>query len=290
MGTWEGKAGVALLTCALLTGTLLAGTASAFAGGRAEVRKQVEASMLVTGTVDIDPAGGVTSYDLEQAEALPKAMLDVVDKLVREWRFEPMLVDGKAVHARSPMQLRLVTKQDGENYLLRIGGVTFFGDKGEGSLSRGKLRPPRYPAEAVYKGVGGTVYLVLRVGRDGSVEDVVAEQVNLHVVGTERQMTNFRDLLAQTAIKTARTWMFNFPADGEDADSPFMSVRVPVDFIAPDTRPEEAGKWQAYVPGPRQGVPWRNWDASLQSPDTLATGGVYRDKPSGPRLLTGIDG
>lgn len=217
-------------------------------------------------------------------------MLDVVDKLVREWRFDPILVDGKAVHARSPMQLRLVTKQDGENYLLRIGGVTFFGDKGEGSLSRGKLKPPRYPAEAVYKGVGGTVYLVLRVGRDGSVEDVVAEQVNLHVVGTERQMTSFRDLLAQTAIKTARTWMFNFPTDGEDADSPFMSVRVPVDFIAPDTRPEEAGKWQAYVPGPRQGVPWRNWDASLQSPDALATGGVYRDKPSGPRLLTGIDG
>ncbi len=289
MGKWKGKSGMALLACALLTATLLAGTASAFAGGREEVRKQVEASMLVTGTIDIDAKGAVLSYRVEQAEALPKAMLDVVDRRIREWRFEPVLVNGKAMPARSPMQLRLVTKQDGANYLLRISGATFGKVEGEESLARGKLRPPRYPESAVFAGIGGSVYLVLRVGRDGAVEDAVAEQVNLRVVGTEREMSGYRELLARAAIGTARKWMFNFPTQGEDADAPFISVRVPVDFIATG-RNDKAGEWYAYVPGPRQPVPWRNWDADVQSPDAIASGGVYRDRPSGPRLISGLGG
>lgn len=290
MGTWKGTWGMALTAGVLAAAMLPSGAALAFADGRAEVRKQVEASMLLTGSLDIDTDGAVATYRLKQADALPKAMLDVVDRRIRGWRFEPVVVDGRAVPVRSPMQLRLVTRQDGENYLLRIAGVTFLGEKGESSYSRGKLRPPKYPPEAVYKGVGGTVYLVLRVGRDGAVEDVVAEQVNLRTIGTEREMTTFRDLLGSSAIKTARTWKFVFPTEGEDADAPFMSLRVPVDFIAPDTRLEKAGKWQAYVPGPRQGVPWRNWDASLQAADAFASDGVYRDRPSGPRLLNGVDG
>jgi len=257
---------------------------------RAEVRKQVEATMLLTGSLDIDADGVVSTYTFNQTEALPKAVLEVVDRRIRGWRFEPVVVHGKAVPVRSPMQMRLVAQQDGPNYQLRISGVTFYGKKGEGSFARGKLQPPRYPSEAVYKGVGGTVYLVLRVGRNGAVEDVVAEQVNLRIVGNEREMATYREWLASSAIKTARKWKFVFPTEGEDADAPFMSLRVPVDFIAPDTRLEAAGKWNAYVPGPRQGVPWRNWDASLQSPDAFASDRVYRDQPDGPRLLTNIDG
>ena len=81
----------------------------------AEVRKQVEASMLVQGTIDIDAEGRVVAHQLDQADTLSKAIRDIIERRVGEWRFEPILVDGKAVRARSPMQLRLVTKQDGEN-------------------------------------------------------------------------------------------------------------------------------------------------------------------------------
>lgn len=286
---WKGTFRGALLACTLFAGALPHGDAEASGGRLAEVRKQVEASMLVTGTIDIDTTGQVTAYRIEQADALPKAMLDVVDRRVRNWRFEPVIVDGSARPARSPMQLRLVTKQEGEKYLLRIGGATF-GTQGEESLSRGKLRPPRYPEAAAYGGIGGTVYLVLRVGREGKVEDVVAEQVNLAVVGSEREMTTYRDLLSRAAIMTARNWLFNFPTQGEDADEPFISLRVPVEFIASDRKGEKVGAWHAYVPGPRQPVPWRNWDAAFQAPDAVALGGIYPDRAGGLRLLNGTDG
>lgn len=259
---------------------------------RAEARKQVEASMLVQGTVDIDPQGLVTTYRIEQANVLPQAMLDVVDRRIRDWRFEPVRVEGKAVPARAPMQMRLVTRQDGENFRLLITGVSF-GDtyeEGEVPKARGRLRPPPYPTDAVFAGVGGTVYLVLRIGRDGSVEDGVAEQVNLHAVGFERQMTTFREMLAKAALKAARGWKFDFPTRGEDVDAPFVSVRVPVDFTAPGREREKVGQWHAYVPGPRQSVPWRNWDASFQAPDAVASGDVYPDRPGALKLLPGTDG
>lgn len=285
MNTW---ARCVALSVALLAG---AGVGAARAeDSRAEVRKQVEASMLVTGTIDIDAMGVVTSYRIEQAEVLPKAILDVLDRRVRQWRFEPVLVEGKPTPARSPMQMRLATRREGPNFLLRISGATFGQVEGEASLVRGKLRPPRYPDAAAYGGVGGTVYLVLQIGRDGAVQDAVAEQVNLRVVGTESEMAAYRDLLARAATGTARNWLFNFPAQGEDADEPFISVRVPVDFIAPNARKEKAGEWYAYVPGPRQPIPWRNWNADMESPDAIASGGVYRDRPGDLHLVSGIDG
>ncbi|MDI9238328.1 protein tonB [Lysobacter sp. LF1] len=278
--------------CGVLLVLMLCAPVIIAGSSREEVRKQVEASMLVKGTIDIDPQGQVVEYHLEQAASLTPALLGIVDRRIRAWQFEPVLLDGRAVRARSPMQLRLVTKKDGENYLFRIAGATFgsVDKEGESPTYDGKLRPPRYPEGAVFNRVGGTVYLVLRIGRDGSVEAAVAEQVNLRSIGTEREMKLFREMLADSAIYTSRRWKFNFPTRGEDADAPFVSVRVPVDFIAPNMTDTKPGEWQAYVPGPRQDVPWRDWDAAMESPDAIASGGVYPDRPSGPRLIGGVDG
>ena len=279
MGKWSCSLAFALALWAVV------GCAQA-AGTRADVRKQVEASMLLQGTLDIDEAGGVTGYQLKQADALPKAMLDFVDRRIRMWRFEPVQVDGKAVRARAPMQVRLVTKRDGEHFLLRIAGASFgtLGTNGESPTARGKLRPPRYPDAAVRNGVSGTVYLVLRIGRDGAVEDAIAEQVNLRAVGDSRQMTSYRDLLAGSAIAAARKWQFDYPTRGEDAQAPFVSVRVPVDYFF-DRQSNEAGEWEAYVPGPRQRAPWLPPESDGPTGDALAAWGIY-PVGKGPKLLT----
>ena len=278
-----------VLAWALLWGN---GVAEA-ANTRGEVRKQVEASVLVQGAIDIEPDGRVAGYQIDQQKALTPAMVAAIDPIIRAWRFEPVLVDGKAVRARSPMGLRLVARPDGDNFKLRIAGVNFGRtdeDNDESPSARGKLERPAYPSEAVYDGVGGVVYLVVRIGRDGTVEDVIAEQVNLRAVGTELEMERYRKLLTAAAMKVARRWRFNYPTRGEDADKPFISARVPVDFIH-SARPEEkVGEWIAYVPGPRQSVPWRNWDAAMQAPDAIAAGGIYPDRPTGPKLLSGLDG
>ena len=260
------------------------GTAHA-AGSRAEVRKSVEASMLLQGTIDIDREGKVVDYDLKQAQALPDAMRAILDRRVRSWRFEPVLVEGKPVNARSPMRVRLVTQRAGENFLLRIGGASFTTEE---SLSDGKLIPPTYPDFAVRAGVGGTVYLLLRVGREGKVVDAIAEQVNLSAVGTEPEMKRFRHELSRSAISATRRWRFKFPASGEDADEPFMSVRVPVDYVYPGQKQEKPGEWHAYVPGPRERAPWLSPEPDDVSADAIAAWGIY-PVGKGPRLLTPLE-
>ncbi|HEY5804527.1 MAG TPA: energy transducer TonB [Lysobacter sp.] len=255
-----------------------------------EVRKQIEVSMLVTGSVDIERDGSVGGHSLDKVEALPKVVVDLIGAAVTGWQFEPVSADGHAVAARSRFSLRVVGNQAGNgDYTLRIAAI-HFGKAGEdASIPRkhGPLAPPRYPEQAARSGVGGTVYLVLRIGRDGSVEDVIAKQVNLRATGTAPQMTRFRKQLADISITTARRWRFDPPVQGDDVNASPWSVQVPVDFYAPDRSPPSYGQWEAYVPGPRAAVPWRTSTQEARDPaDAIAAGGVYSDAGDGPRLLT----
>jgi hypothetical protein len=44
------------------------------------------------------------------------------------------------------------------------------------------MAPPSFPQQALDVGAQVMVYLLLRIGRDGKVEDGIAEQVNLRFV------------------------------------------------------------------------------------------------------------
>lgn len=264
-------------------------TGMAHARAPEEVRRQVEASMLVTGSVDIERDGSVGGHAFDKAEALPKVLVDLVDQAIRTWRFEPVTADGKAIAARSSFSLRVVGTQTGDGgYSLRIAGVRFGKGNDDDSIPhrRGRLAPPRYPEQAAHRGVGGTVYLALRIGRDGSVEDVIAQQVNLRVAASPKDMEYFRKQFADTCIATARKWRFDPPTQGEAATASSWSVQIPVDFHAPDHPPVSYGRWEAYVPGPRVPVPWRTSADRSEAVDAIAAGGVYADGDEGPRLLT----
>lgn len=265
---------------------------SALAAGTDAVRKQVESSMLVTGTVDIDDEGRVERYSLDKREALPPAVVSLIDKHAPGWRFEPVVVGGKPVKARAKMSLRLVANRLAEDaYQVRIRSGVFGDDstaaRGE-HVTADKMRPPEYPPAAYRSGIQGTVYLVLRIGRDGKVEDAVAEQVNLTVVGTEEQMRRGRELLGAAAMKSARRWRFTPPIAGSEVDDEFWSLRVPVGFhLSGKLDPEGVyGQWESYIPGPRQTVPWLKGEMKAsESPDTYVAGGVY-PIGEGLRLLT----
>lgn len=274
---------------------LLCGFTALAGGGRAEVRKQAEMSMLVTGTVDIDKDGGVAAHKIDQPDKLPPVVVQLVDQAMSQWRFEPVQVDGRVVKARTTMRLRAVAKQkeDG-NYLLRIGSAEFGQEGGvEGeTVTSNKLEPPRYPETAVRSNLTGTVYLVLKIDREGTVTDVVDEQVTLSTVGTELQMRKGRKLLADAARSAARKWRFKIPTRGEEADAPYWSVRTPVSFALysgsrpPKNLEPEYGTWKAYIPGPVTRAPWVEDDQPAgYRPDALADGGVY-PVGSGPKLLT----
>lgn len=289
----------------LLAGMLAVLGFAALAAGPAAVRKQIEASMLVTGHVLIDPDGSVSGWEIDQRGKLPAAVVELVEHSASSWRFDPVMVDGKARKARARMSLRVVAKRiegDEDDYRITIR-AGYFGEEAMTAEERkalaltdrvqaNRMKPPTYPDVAWQSGVRGTVYLVLKINREGAVDDLVSEQVNLKVVGSEQQMARMRGVLERSAISAARKWTFRVPTTGEAANSPYWAVRIPVDYKWEGDKASGYGEWEAYVPGPRQEkMPWHM--ESLEGfdipPDALIAGEVYQ-VGGGLKLLTALSG
>lgn len=290
---------------ALLAGMLALLSAAVLAAGPAAVRKQVEASMLVTGHVLIEPDGSVSGWEIDQRKKLPAAVVELVERSASSWRFDPVMVDGNARKARARMSLRVVARRiegDDDNYRVTIR-AGYFGEEAMTAQERkalastdrvqaDRMKPPTYPDVAWQAGVRGTVYLVLKIDRKGAVDDLVSEQVNLKVVGSEQQMARMRGVLERSAISAARKWTFRVPTTGEAAEGPYWTVRVPVDYRWEDEKASGYGEWEAYVPGPRQEkMPWHMEDLEGFDipPDALIAGEIYQ-VGSGFKLRSALSG
>lgn len=279
--------------CLALCGAALAQSAST-------VRKRAEASMVVNGHIVLAPDGSVRSCTLDQQEQLPAPVVSLIKSNSAIWRFQPVLVDGVAVSAEAPMHLRVVATPtgDGKTFNLRIAGATFSNSKADKGLGYKDRTPPHYPQEAIQARVSGTVFLLVRVQRDGTAGDVAAEQVNLDVADNESGMRRWRWLLASSSVEAARHWTFTVPdAVHAQGDGSFV-VRVPVVYHLhkmgePEAKRPEAGAWQAYIPGPKESIPWmdeyrRTHQDESMSVDALPDGSLYL-VGSGLHLTTPLD-
>ena len=224
-------------TMALLLGLLVA--FASHAAGPGAVRKTIESSMLVTGWVSIAADGSTTKLELDEKEKLPDVVVSLIQKGGATWRFEPVLVDGVARKAKARMSLRIVAKKiDADQYQVSIRS-SYFGAEAvtpeeyvqqADSIKPIAMKPPLYPENAARMGARGTVYVVLKIGREGTVQESFAEQVNLQVIGSDNEMKQMRGILAKSALGAAKKWTFQFPATGENAKQDLWVVRVPVDF------------------------------------------------------------
>lgn len=272
---------------------MLAWMPSASAQGPAGVRKQVEASMRVTGAIHIAADGSVEHVQLDTPDRLPKGISGFVESNMASWRFEPVLVDGVPRRALTKVSALLVGKTIGGGQMsVSIRGADFSDDTvvpATQQITGRQLRPPAFPMSAAEEGVQGTVYLLVKVERDGTVGDVSTEQVNLRFVASAPQMDRHRDRFARVAMAAARNWTFAPPTEGEQAAQPYWIVRVPVDFTF--SGPLPYGKWQVYVPGPRTRPGWApDEEAPGFSPDALAEGSIHMAGGNrGPKLLTPLD-
>ena len=262
-----------------LCGWLLAGAVgTAHAATASQVQKTAEAGMLVTGTVEVNPDGSLHGYTLDNPEKLPPVVVDVVNKTVHAWEFK---LSGPITEVlKTKMSLRVVAKPLGDGQFSVAVQGSSFGDKGpRGDQVYFKDRPrPVYPQPAINARVSGTAYLVLRIGRDGTVQEAIAEQVNLDQYDREASMERYRKWLADASLQAAKQWTFNTPTSGAEVDNPYWVVRVPVNFNlrawgAPRATPAY-GQWEAYIPGPRQTPPWIGKALASESPDAMADGEV----------------
>ena len=136
-----------------LAGVLLLGlpalvVAEPSPGSVAQVRQQVESSMLVSGDVHIETDGSVSRLVLRQEETLPEGVVKLVRDSALQWRFEPIVVDGKLVRAVAPMSLRVVARKlEGGSYEVSLRGVSFqkYDSTDPQNVASIQMDPPRYP-------------------------------------------------------------------------------------------------------------------------------------------------
>ncbi|WP_225043386.1 hypothetical protein [Xanthomonas campestris] len=263
-----------------------------------EAAEQVEASMNVAGELTLTPDGTVTAVTLINEDSLPPAVRSRIRQSIAGWRFDPVTDSGTALPTTLPMRLLLVAKPGEKNqYLVSIRSAHFGGEASDGSSVRAKdMTPPSYPKAAFQDGATGIVYLLLKIGRDGKVADLVAEQVNLTVSIPAAKRERVRKMLADASIAKARTWTFDPPSDGPERAAPYWTMRVPVSFDITDSirdlRKRQAS-WRSYLPGPRQSAPWSEQGvlaSATDSPDALPDSGLFSVRGEGVRLLTPLQG
>lgn len=278
-----------------IAGTLLLAAlalpATVAAQGVAAVRKQVEMSMILTGKVSIAADGRVSGLQVDQEGEVPAPVAQLVRDAVPRWNFDPLPAGAPAATVDTPMTLRVVLRpspeQGEDRFVLRIASAAFGDIAAEEMPRMVSAPPPRFPQDALSARMPATVYLVVRVGRDGRVADAFAEQVNLFALGTQQQMDRFRQQFVGTSLAAVKRWRFAPPTRGQDVDADSWQVRVPVDFVFNTQRPKP-GAWQVYVPGPRQRASWAR-EAADHGVDAVAGTGP-QPVGRGRRLLSGFEG
>ncbi|WP_158880435.1 energy transducer TonB [Rhodanobacter sp. L36] len=282
----------------LIVSLCLAWSVAALAAENESADKQLQSSMLVTGSIVLAPNGTTQSYTLDHRDKLPSFVADLIDKGAHVWRFEPILLDGKPVAAKADMSLRIVARRiDKDHISVRIAGAQFGQEAGPGAageaISMKRRTPIVYPQMAQRDHVSGVVYLLLRVGRDGLVSDAVTQQVNLRAIGGAGEMNRWRRTLADAALRSARNWTFNTPTHGKHAGDKYWLARVPINFnlnVMGAPKHSDYGEWDTYVPGPIEPVMWPDPDGMISSNiDAQPEDGLYQPDRA-LRLVTPLNG
>lgn len=256
------------------------------------VNQRKEASMLITGIVNINPDGSVKDYALDHPEKLSQPVKDIVKQNAERWKFQ--FASAQTTIVSEKMSLRLVAHMlDDQHASIRVVGTTFDYSQVPAGEGMSYAKPPHFnfPQDALKAHVWGTVYVLLRVGRDGSVQDASAEQVNLGNFAPSADMARYRKYLADAAVKDAKRTTFTVPTKGIDAEGPDWLVRIPVNYW-PDGQSagNDYGTWSVYVPGPRMSIPWlEHPELAADAPDTVPDGALHT-LGGQPRLSTDSSG
>ena len=252
-----------------------AACSAAMAQTAGEVRAKAESSLLVNGHIVVAPDGTVRSFGLDRKE--PAAVMELIKRYSSSWHFEPVLDNGTPVEATAPMHLRVVASPDGTGYELHVVSATFGNPRGHSdehvTIKDHDARPTFFHALTYRKQAAGsirptgfvqtaqptgTVFMVARVERDGSISHASAEQVNLDKVGPEPVMREMRKTLAEVSTRALRQWTFNPPSAGPLKNADGWIIRVVFAYHEYELTEKDARDvaWHTYIPGPKEPVPW----------------------------------
>jgi TonB family protein len=229
----------------------------------------------VAGEIGIDPQGAVYDYDI--GTILTPELKALVGKNVRQWKFEPVVRDGKAVHAKSGMRMILAAVPVDGGYRMRIENVRFVGNRRPQAMV-----PPRYPVDMVKAGIGATVLVAVRVGANGDVLDAAPAQSRLiGARGSKKAVESGLRSFEKSAVAAAKRWKYR-PADIAAGDSPETTLIVPVEYRLEDMYADQGG-WRE-GPSAAKPIPWlpaenQKYDArGLKQGESLSLDAPFRFK------------
>jgi len=205
-----------------------------------------------SGEVQIAPDGHVSDYRVKNK--LPASITSLISKKVLAWHFEPILVDGKAVVAKTAMHLQLRAEPAAgktDEFIVRITSIDF----GAPTRSAG-VRPPRYPDIAVQTRLGARVMLSARLDENGKVVEVVPYQTSLDArARNEKEAEKWRRVFEKASIAAAKTWRFDLSetVGGRPIGN---NVMIPIAYHIGSSPSAGSNRWSGYVPGPIHPAPW----------------------------------
>jgi hypothetical protein len=234
------------------------------------------AALSATGKIVVGPDGRVTSHRMDGK--LAPAVVELVDRNVALWRFEPILVDGvaRAAETRMRLEIRAVAAKDG-SYRLSIESASF----GEPTANRNNRRP-QYPPRAAAIGLGARVLMIAKLDAKGHVSDVHAYQTSLdHKARSEEQARLYRAMFERASAAAVRHWKFT-PGELVGGQPILDSVMVPIVFAMGPRHRNESG-WLGYTAGPVTPAPWVTAESlarvdagSLEDGETAALGSRFK--------------
>jgi hypothetical protein len=254
-----------MATVAALAANTAHSQIAASASANAESDKKTFYEMSADGAVQIAPDGHVSDYKLDGS--LQPAVAALVKRAVLGWQFEPIVVDGKAVVAKTAMHLGLraepVEGKD-DQFSVHIDSINFGNPV---RLDIGKL--PHYPRAASGARLGAYVVLSGRLDESGKVAEVYPYQTSLDArASNEKQAEKWRREFETAAISAAKTWQYDLTEIvGGRASGAY--VVIPVRFLTSPSRTNRNEKWRGYEAGPIHPAPW----AANQGQPLLAQAG-----------------
>lgn len=285
----------------LVLASLLAMTGVATAAKPAPVPgfEQAVMTMQVDGDVEIGPTGEVVSYALQQTrKPLPPVIATRLPAQVKSWRFDPVLVDGKPVVARTRMRITLLASEQDGGYSISIDNVTFPRTHGAVEVDAPRERSLRmvsrprveYPAAFVGRGLDARVLVALDIAADGSLTDAAIIQSSIpDRTGEAAQFQQLAATLEREVLRGVRAMRFavDAPADA-DTSEPFHAV-LPIEFRmgAREEAKSRTGIWRVERRSDKRTPEW------VEGADRDAVAGVSdlnegesTAGPDGPRLRT----
>lgn len=258
---------------------IFAALAVALGTTAAHAEKPAAYEMSAEGEVQIAPDGHVSDYRVKGN--LQPAIAELVKRNVLAWHFEPILVDGKPVVAKTAMHLGLRAEpvpDKGDEFSVHVASISF------GSpMRRGIGKPPHYPEKAAHARLGAIVILSARLDEHGNVAEILPYQTSLDAhARNEKEAEQWRGEFEKAALAAARTWQFDLTeiVDGRETGA---YVTIPVKFMISASRTPSTTQWSAYEPGPIHPAPWAAAKdevriAQLGSDDTISTSSRFHLK------------